>query len=155
MNAPSKMLDDNTGNGQRQKREECELRADGQHEPKRAGGEHQSVRRIHDRRPEQHPDRVQVVRGARHDVARAIALVIRIREPLQVREEIVAQVELNIPRDADDHPPRQELKHSLDQRDGDNQQRIGEKLLAGHTGVKIVNGAPQDLRKQDPDSVVQ
>jgi len=38
------MLDDNTGNGQRQKREECELRADGQHEPKRAGGEHQSVR---------------------------------------------------------------------------------------------------------------
>ena len=134
---------------------EGELGADGQHEAQRAGGEDKGVGRVHDGRAEQHPDRIQIVGGARHNVARAVALVIGVGEALEVREQIVAQIELDIAGNADDHPARQKLKNSLDQRDGDDQQRVGEKLLAGHAGVQIVNGAAQDLRKQNPDSVIE
>ena len=128
---------------------ERELGADGEHEAERAGGEDEGVGRIHDGRAEQHADGIQVVGGARHDVARAVALVVGVGEALQVREEIVAQVEFDVAGDADDHPARQKLEDSLDQSDGDDQQGIGEKFLAGHSGVKIVDGAARELAETE------
>src|SRR5208337_1322948 len=155
VNAASEILDDDAGDGQRQKRKYGQLGADGQHEAQGAGGEDDGVGRVHDGRAEQHPDRVQVVGGARHNVARAIALVVGIGEAFEVREQIVAQVELDIARDADDHIARQKLEDSLGQRDGNDQQGVGEKFLPSDAGVKIVNGAAQDLRKEYPDSVIE
>ena len=46
-----------------------------QHEDQRADGEDHGVGRVHDAGPEQHANGVQVVGGARHDVAGARALV--------------------------------------------------------------------------------
>ena len=84
-----------------------------QHEDQRAGGEHHGVGRVHDRRAEQHADGVQVVGGARHDVAGAGALVEAVGKRFQVAEQIVAQVELDVARDADQDPAGQELKDAL------------------------------------------
>src|ERR1019366_820262 len=70
-------------------------------------------------------------------------------------DQVVAQIELDIARDSDDHPARQKLEDSLDQSDGDDEQRVGEKLLTGHARVKIVDGAAENLRKEDPDSVIE
>ena len=131
VNAASEILDDDAGDGQRQKGVEGELGADGEHEAQRAGGEDNGVGRVHDGGAEQHPDGVQVVGGAGHDVAGAVALVVGVREAFEVREQVVAQIELDIARDADDYPARQKLEDSLGQRDGDDEQGVGEKFLAG------------------------
>ena len=155
VNAAPEILDDNTGDGQRQKGVEGELGADGQHEAQSAGGEDDGVGRVHDGRAEQHPNRVQVVGGAGHNVARAVALIVGIGEAFEVGKEVVAQIELNIAGDADDHPARQKLEDTLGQRDGNDEQRVGEKFLAGDGGVQIVDGAAQDLRKENPDSVIE
>jgi len=72
-----------------------------------------------------------------------------------VREQVIAQIEFDIARNADDHPARQELKNSLDQGDSDDQERVGKEFLTGHTGVQIVDSAAQDLREKYPDSVVK
>src|SRR5208282_385298 len=155
VNAAAEILYDDAGNGQRQKSVEGQLGADGEHEAESAGGEDDGVGRVHDGGAEQHPDRVQVVGGAGHNVARAVALVVGVGEALKVREQVVAQIEFDIARDSDDHPARQKLEDSLDQSDGDDKQGVGEKLLAGDPGVQIVDGAAENLRKQYPDSVIE
>src|SRR5580658_630803 len=137
VNAASEILDDYAGYGQRQKGEERQLRADGQHKSQRSGGGNNGVGRIHDRRAQQHTDGVEVVGGAGHDVAGAVALIVGVREALEVREQVVAQIEFDVASD------------------GDNDQGVSEKFLPGHAGVKIVDGAAQDLRKEDPDSVIE
>src|ERR1019366_5610885 len=101
-----------------------------------------------------HPDGVQIVGGAGHDVAGAVALVVGVGEALQVLEQVVAQIEFDVAGDADDHPAREELEDAFDEGDGDYEQGIGQEFLAGYTGVKIVDGATQNLREEDPDSVI-
>ena len=76
VNAAAKGLDHHTHRRQRQKSVEREPGADGDHEGQRARGVNEGVRRIHDRRAEQHTNRVEVVGGARHNVAGAMALVV-------------------------------------------------------------------------------
>ena len=155
MNAAAEILDDDAGDGQRQKGVEGELGADGEHEGHGADGEDDGVGRVHDGGTEQHPDRVEVVGGAGHNVARAVALIVGVGEAFEVREQVVAQIELDVAGDTDDHPARQKLEDSLGQRDGDDEQGVGEKFLAGYAGVKIVDGAAEDLRKEYPDSVIE
>ncbi len=79
---------------------------------------------VHDARADQHAHRVQIVGGARHDVAGAGALIEAVGEPLQMREQIVAQIEFDLARDADQDPARQVLKDGLDAGDRQQQQRI-------------------------------
>ena len=86
MNAASEVLNDDAGNGQRQKGVDREFRADGEHEAQGAGGEHKSIRRGHDGGAKQHSDGVQVVRGAGHDVARTVALIVGVGEAFEVCE---------------------------------------------------------------------
>jgi hypothetical protein len=155
VNAAAEILDDDAGDGQRQKGVEGQLGADGEHETQSAGGEDDGVGRVHDSGAEQHPDGEEVVGGAGHNVTRAIALVVGVREAFEVREQVVAQIELDIAGDADDYPARQKLEDSLGQRDGDDEQGVGEQFLAGHAGLKIVDGAAEDLRKEYPDSVIE
>ena len=96
---------------------------DAEHEDQRARGEHHGVGRVHDARADQHAHGVQVVGGARHDVAGTRALIEAVGEALQVREQVVAQVELNLARNADQDPAGQELEDRLGS--GDGQQRSG------------------------------
>ena len=77
------------------------------------------------------------------------------REPLEVREQVVAQIELDVAGDADEHPASQKLEDALSQRQGDDYQRVDEKFVPGYAGVEIVDGAAQDLRKQYPDAVIE
>src|SRR5580704_15408650 len=105
--------------------------ADGEHESERAGGEDDGVRRVHDGRAEQHADGVEIVGSARHDVAGAVPLIVGVRQALEVREQVVAQIEFDIARDSDDHPARQKLEDALDQSDGNDEERVSEKLVAG------------------------
>ncbi len=174
VNAPPEILDHDAGNGQRQKRIEREPRTDRDHEDERARGEHDGIGGVHDRRAEQHADGVEVVGGARHDVARARALIERIGERFQVLEEVVAQVEFDFARDADHDPARQELEEALGGGNGDEQQGIDDDLVlrearagvadhAAHDGrdaamrfpAQVVHRPAQHLREQDPDPVHQ
>ena len=119
VNAASEGLDDDADRGQRQERVKRQPRADGDHEGQRARGVDESVRRIHDRRAEQHANGVQVVGRARHNVAGAVTLVVGVAQVFQTREKIVAQVELDVARDADHDPAGKELEDSLGDGDGE------------------------------------
>ena len=64
--------------------------------------------------PEHHADGIQVVGGARHDVAGAHAAVEIRGERDQVAEQVVAQIVLDVARDADEdhaHPVLEEAFH--------------------------------------------
>ena len=134
--------------------EERQPGADAEHEHQRAGGEHHGVGGVHDARADQHAHRVQIVGGAGHDVAGAGALIKAVGQPLQVGEQIVAQVELDLARDADQDPAGQELENGFGAGDRQQQSRVGEQLVAGDAEVQVVDGAADDQRKQNPDAVV-
>ena len=51
--------------------------------------------------PEHHANRVQIVGGARHDVAGPVFCVKILRKRDDVREQIVPQIELDVARQAD------------------------------------------------------
>ena len=140
--------------GSGRKAKSSELGADGQHEPESAGGEDDGVRRVHDGRAEQHADGIEIVSSARHDVAGAVALIVGVGQAFEVSEKVVTQIEFNNARDSDDHPARQKLEDALDQSDGNDEERVSEKLVAGDSGVEIVDGATQDLREENPDAVI-
>ena len=65
--------------------------------------------------PEQHAHGVQVVGHAGHDVAGAVALIETRVLQLQLAEEIVAQIELDVARDADENPALRVEKDAFDQ----------------------------------------
>ena len=126
-----------------------------QHEDQRARGEHDGVGGVHDRRADQHANGVQIVGGARHDVAGARALIKAVGEPLQMSEEVVAQIEFDFARNADQNPARQELEDGFNAGNPQQHQSVGEQLLAGDAAIQIVDGAADDQRKQNPDAVVK
>jgi hypothetical protein len=99
----------------------------------REDGEEDGVGAVHERRAQQHAHGIQVVGHAGHDVAGAIALIeARVLLLFEVTEEVVAHVELDLARDADENPALRVEKDALDQRDGDQQageQRIGLRLV--------------------------
>ena len=97
--------------------------ADPQQEKQRAHGEEDGVRTVHQRRAQQHAHGIQIVRQPGHDVARAIALIEARILPLQLPEEVVAQVELDLPRYADQNPALGIEKDALHQ--GDRHQQPG------------------------------
>ncbi len=69
-----------------------------------------------------HAHGVQVVGGPGHDVAGTGAPIEAEVERFKMAEEIVAQVELDLARDADDDPTRKELEDSLARGNGQQQQ---------------------------------
>ncbi len=56
----------------------------------------QRVRRVHHRRADHHAHGIQIVGGPRHQVAGAVRLEIGERQPLEMREEVVAHVVLDV-----------------------------------------------------------
>ncbi len=95
---------------------------------------------------EQHADGVEVVGGAGHDVAGAGALVEAEVEGFEMAEEIVAQVELDLARDADDDPAGEELEDSFAGGNCDQQPAPGEQLAVSDAVIQVVNDALDDAR---------
>ena len=156
VNPAPKVLNDDAGNGQRQEGKECQLGADPEHVEQRKCREDDGVGRIHDRRTQEVTNRAEIIRRLGHDVARAIALVEAIRKPLQMREQIVAQIELDVTGNANHDPASQELKDALGNEDGDNQRSVKEEFVAGDAGVnKVVGRAAENEWIANRDAVSQ
>ena len=101
--------------------------------------------------PTHHTDRAEIAGRPRHQIASAVALEVREIEPLQVREEVVAEVVLDVAGSADNDPTHQEAKHTPDC--GERQQDHGiEADFAGiHAAPEIVDGVFQHPRTRQPD----
>ena len=116
-------------------------------------GEEDGIGAVHEGRAEQLAHGIEVVGQPGHDVAGAIALVEAGVLPFEVAEEVVAQVELDLARDADENPALGVEKDAFDQRDGDQQAGEDEDLAAGGPVLHLVDGASDDLGKLHGDSV--
>ena len=153
VNAAAEGLDDDADCGQRQEREQRQPGADGDHERQRAHRVDQRVGGIHDRWTEQHANGVQVVGRPRHNVAGAMALVVGVAQVFQAGEKIVAEIELDVARNANHHPAREELEDSFSDGDGEKHSRVDEQLVLGNAGVQIVGSFADHQREQDPDAI--
>ena len=155
MNLTAKVLNRDADNRQRQECVERQFGADREHEGQRPGGKHNGVRRIHDRRPQQHAHRIQVVGGARHNVAGSRALVVRVRKPFEVPEQIIAEIKFDFAGNADHDPAGQKLENPLGGRHRQQEQRIGNQFVASDAEMKVVYGSLDYQRKQNPNSIGQ
>jgi hypothetical protein len=72
---------------------------------------------------------------------------------LQLFEEIVAQVEFDVARDADKNPALAVEKDALDQGNRDEQTGEEQNAAPGHAVVEPVDGRLQNLGKQNPDGI--
>src|SRR5215472_11487870 len=70
-------------------------------------------------------------------------------------EQIVAQVEFDLARDTDQDPPHQKLKDALTERNGYQCERISDDLVPCDALIQIIDRASDDLRKEDPDQVIE
>ena len=154
MDARAEVLHQHGREGQWQKGEEGEARADAQHEGHGRCGEDQRVGRVHDSRAEQLADRVQVIGAARHDVAGAVALEELGRLGFEVSEEIVAEVELDLARGADEDLAGEIEKDSRDDGDGEQAQRVVLERGAGEVVLDVAGGVADEQRDQDLGEVV-
>ena len=68
-------------------------------------------------------------------------------------EEIVAQVELDLARDADHDPAGEKLKDSFAERNGDQQPAPRQQLAVSNAAVHVVRDALDNARGLDHDSV--
>ena len=128
----------------------------GQHEQQRADRRHQRHRghegrdgrgRVHGPRPEHHAHGRQVRHRAAHDVARALALIVGGREPQQVREQVVAQLELDLAADTDEHAPRDVAEDTLDGDEAQEQPRVAPQLAERCPALQGVDRGAQDPRR--------
>ena len=108
---------------QRDQRQQRQPRVDRDHQRQRRDERQHRVRRVHDRRADHHAHGVQVVGGARHQVAGPVRLEVRQRQLLQVREEVVPHVVLDVPRRADQDAAHQEAEDAADEADRNEQGR--------------------------------
>jgi hypothetical protein len=70
-------------------------------------------------------------------------------------EQIVAQIEFDFARDPDHDPASEKLEDGLDAGDRQQQERVGQQFVAGDALVKIVDGAANDQREENPNPVVK
>ena len=111
--------------------------------------------RVHDRRTQQFADRVQIVGGARHNVARAVAQIIGVAETFEAGEQVIAQVEFDVARDADHDPTGKELEDSFPNRDREQQPGEEKKFVASNAFQQGVGSDPQHLGTQNLNAVGQ
>ena len=116
-------------------------------------GKHDGVGRIHDGRTQQHAHRIQVISGAGHDVAGACALVVGIRKPFQVFEQVVAQIKFDLAGNPNQLPAGQKLKNAFGYGNRDQYQGIEDELVAGYTLLNVIHGVSHLKRELRPNEV--
>lgn len=72
-----------------------------------------------------------------------------------MKEQVVAEVEFDVARNADDNPTGQVLKNAFGSGDGHQQKRVDEQLASGDAVLKGVESATNNLREQNPDTIVR
>src|SRR5439155_375125 len=132
----------------------------GEHECQAIDVRDRGVDEVQDARPEQHAHRRHVVHQPRHQVARVPLLIEGERQPLQVREEVVAEVVLDVAADVEDDEAREGPHQALEDGDRDDQPEIREEhtaavapRLAALAPSAVVNAAADnrvDAAEQDP-----
>ena len=132
---------------QRHQRDGGQARVQAEHEHQGRHEDDDRAGRVHHRRPRHHAHRVQVVGGPRHEVAGAVRVEIGGRERLQPREEVVAQVVFEVPRNADDDAPHQEAEHAPDERQAEDEARVRAEFRAGHALRQVVDGVFEHPRR--------
>ena len=94
------------------------------------------------------PDRVQIVGRPRHDVARAVLLEEAGRLGFEVREEVVAEVELDLARGSDDDLARDVEKGAGNGSDAEQLQAGARDDGSAEVKAKVVDRAANDDRDQ-------
>jgi hypothetical protein len=153
VNSAAEVLHQHTGQRHRRPGHQGEPGADAEQEKQGEYGEEEGVGAVHQGGAEQHAHGAQVVGQPGHDVAGAIALIEARVLHFQLAEEVVAQVELDLPRDADENPALRVEKDALDQSDRGQQAGEDEDSLAGDAVAHGVDGSLDDLGKEHPDGV--
>src|SRR5665213_2890919 len=155
MDALAEGLHEDRGERKRTDGAERELWTDANHEGKGRGGEDEAVGGIHDGGAEELTDGVEVIGGARHDVAGAVRMVIPGGLAGEVLEHVVAEIELDLARGADDDLAG-DVEEDAGQR-GDEQkpQRVVDDARFGDAIVlHVVHGVADDERQQHADDVI-
>src|SRR5712664_3510495 len=105
------------------------------------------IRAVHDAGTEDHTNGIEVIRGAGHQFAGAIADVEFGLEDQQSLEEVVANVEFDVAGDPDERPSRGERKEAFDG-DADNHDEAVDAQGATAARRVIGNGAAECRRIQ-------
>ena len=129
VNPAAEILHQDAGQRHGRQRHQRQIGADAQHEEQREDAQEDRVGAVHQRRPQQHAHRIQVVGHARHDVAGAVALVKARVLDFELAEQVVAQVEFDVARDADQNPALRVEKDAFDQADADQEPRENQDRL--------------------------
>ena len=139
MNLAAKILDHDAGQRQGHESIQSQLGADTPHLDQGRDRKHDRISRIHDSRPQQHANGVQVIGRAGHNISRSCFLIERVRERFQMAEQIVSQVIFDVARNSNDQPARQKLENTFGQNNRHQQQRIKQQLVPIDAVVQSVH----------------
>ena len=153
MNRRAEAIDRQRHERQRDQRHPGQPRVDRQHQPDGDDEDDAGRDRVHHRRPGHHPHRRQVVGGPRHQVAGPAGLEVGQRQPLQMAQEIVADVELDVAGRDHEALPHLESEVPADDRDGEEDGRVAaEDRQRGAAVGEVVDGQAQHPRPDELDA---
>ena len=109
---------------------------------------------VHDARAQQHADLIQIVGGARHNVAGALAREVVRRKADDVTEEVVPEVEFDVARNADQDDPHPELEDAFSGGYGEEQQGETRHGARGRTRFECVDPPAEHQRAADGNRVL-
>src|ERR1700748_641402 len=155
MDAVAEVLNEHRGDGQRNKGEEGEAGADAIHEGQRGGGEDDGVGAVHDRGGEGAADGVEVVGGARHDVASAVGVIEAGSLAFEVAEEVVAEIELDLARGPDDDLPGDVEEYGGQGCDNKQAKGVMDDFGFCDAVLHVIDGVADDDGNEDLDGVVE
>ncbi len=132
----------------RQENPERERTGQPRQDQKREDHRRQRLAGVHDSGAEHHADVVEIVGGARHQLAGAIADVKLRLHHEEAIEEVATNVELDVARNADQNPPRCKRKSAFEQNADEKNQTIDAERVTAVRGVKGNRAAQRRAGKQ-------
>ena len=141
--------------GERDEGDEGEPRAEAIHLGQRGEHEQKRIGRVHDGRAEKLADGGEVVGGAGHDVAGAVGLVELGGLALEVGEDVVAEVELDFSRGADEHLSGGVERDAGEGGEAEQREAVHEDAVRGGVVLHVVDRVAYDGRHGDFDEVVE
>ena len=96
-----------------QQRQQSQLPVDPQHQHYGKDRHDNGVRRVHNAGPKQHPDVAQVIRYARHQIARLVLLKKGQREAYQMAEQVIPYGIFDVAGYPDDQPPHEKPENTF------------------------------------------
>ena len=150
VNPVAEVLDQDAGERHGRESHEGEPGAEVEQEIQGEYGEEDRVGAVHESRTEQHAHGIEVVGHAGHNVAGAVTLIEAGVLLLEMAEEVVADVEFNLPRNADENPALGVEEDAFGERNNDQQACEDENRFAGGLlFLHFVDGHSQDSGKLD------